>query len=95
MESEPVGWLLQQRTVELGWSPGEWHTEDHAWDKEWRDKWLSDCKDGEELRAVPLYTHPAEAKKPRNWKHDCEDWAMEGDACARCSPHVEPKGAEV
>jgi len=33
----------------------------------------------------------AEPEKPRNWKHDCEDWAMEGVACAKCNPMA--KGA--
>jgi len=47
--------------------------------------------------ATPAMGAPVEGEpeKPRNWKHDCEDWAMEGVACARCNPmasaFAEPK----
>ncbi len=59
-DSEPVAWMLQSRTRPdyEGQDVDPWQLEDHAWDKEWRDKWLSDPRDNEELRAVPLYTNP-------------------------------------
>ena len=61
---------------------------------------LDEIRDDDHLRVIQAAMRfldvtptPAEPEKPRNWKHNCEDWAMEGDACARCSPYAEPEGA--
>ena len=34
--------------------------------------------------SAPRDAEPGE--KPRDWRHDCEDWRDEGIGCARCNP---------
>ena len=87
VECEPVAWMVESLRVKNG---HDWWT--HASDDLVLTKAAAKQQEehhralGFKTRRTPLTRPSVEGEKPRDWRHDCGDWAMEGVACAKCNP---------